>query len=272
MRIDLHNHSKYSDGLYSVKEVIEFAKKENVDVFALTDHDSVFGVDEAYEIGALNGIKVLKGMELSTFYKGNTVHIVTLFKHNIVPKELYDFSQNIIDVRNNRCIRMMENIRNIFGVKTDMEYLFKDATIITRANMYHCLVHSNPNLSHEEAHMMVSDKSPAYIPSTKLDTESGLKMLRKLDCITILAHPTLIKRDIVEEIIKLGFDGIEARYPLNKENDFEYFSNMAKKYNMFISAGSDFHGDDTHAMIGTSVLNEDEFKIILQKLELGDDF
>lgn len=272
MRIDLHNHSKYSDGLYSVKNLIEIAKKQKVDVLALTDHDSVFGVDEAYEIGAQYGIKVLKGMELSTFYKGNTVHIVALFKHNIVPKELYDFSQNIIDIRNNRCIKMMENIRNIYKVKTDMDYLFKDATIITRANMYQCLIHSNPNLTHEEAHQMVSDKSPAYIPSTKLDTVSGLKMLRELDSIAILAHPTLIKRDIVEEIVKLGFDGIEARYPLNKENDFEYFADLAKKYNMFISAGSDFHGDDRHAMIGTSVLNEAEFKIILNKLELGDDF
>ncbi len=272
MRMDLHNHSRYSDGLYTVKEVIEIAKKQNIDVMALTDHDSVFGVDEAYDLGKKAGVKVLKGLELSTFYKGNTVHIVTLFKKNIVPKEMYDFSQNIIDVRHDRCIKMMENIRNIYGVKTDMDYLFKDSTIITRANMYQCLIHSNPNISHEEAHMMVSDKSPAYIPSTKLDTVSGLKMLKELDCVAILAHPTLIKRELVEEIVKLGFDGIEARYPLNKENDFEYFSNLAKKYSLFISAGSDFHGDDRHAMIGTSVLNEEEFKPILKKLELGDDF
>ena len=96
MKIDLHNHSKYSDGVLSVKELLNLAKEKKIDIMGLTDHDSVFGVDEAYTYGKEVGVKVLKGMELSTFHKGQTVHIVCYFKNNVIPKELYEFSQNMM--------------------------------------------------------------------------------------------------------------------------------------------------------------------------------
>ena len=89
MKIDLHNHSKYSDGVLSVKELLNLAKEKKIDIMGLTDHDSVFGVDEAYTYGKEVGVKVLKGMELSTFHKGQTVHIVCYFKNNVIHNELY---------------------------------------------------------------------------------------------------------------------------------------------------------------------------------------
>lgn len=272
MKIDLHNHSKYSDGLYTVKEVLNFAKENGVTIMGLTDHDSCFGCDEAYLEGEKLGIKVLRGMEVSTFYKGQTVHIVCYFKNNILPKEAYEFSKNIIDTRINRARQMMENIKNYYNINIDFDYLFKDSCIVTRGNMYQCILHSNPGISHEEAHKMVSDNSPCYIPASKLDTISGLEMLRKMGAFTILAHPTLIKKELLNEIVSLGFDGIEARYPLNKDGEEQMFKEIALKNNLVISAGSDFHGDDKHAMIGTSYLNYDEFKIIKDILELGSDF
>lgn len=272
MKIDLHNHSKYSDGLYTVKEVLNFAKENGVTIMGLTDHDSCFGCDEAYEEGEKIGIKVLKGMEVSTFYKGQTVHIISYFKNNILPKEAYEFSKNIIDTRINRAKKMMENIQNYYNVNIDFDYLFKDSCIVTRGNMYQCILHSNPGIAHEEAHKMVSDDSPCYIPASKLDTISGLEILRKMGAFTILAHPTLIKEELLSEIVSLGFDGIEARYPLNKSGEEDKFKDIAHKNNLIISAGSDFHGDDKHAMIGTSFLNYEEFKVIKEKLELGSDF
>ena len=69
MRIDLHNHTKYSDGVYTPLELVLRAKQNNVDVFALTDHDSVFGDDEIYDIAKEHNILVIKGMELSTSFR-----------------------------------------------------------------------------------------------------------------------------------------------------------------------------------------------------------
>lgn len=267
MKIDLHNHSTYSDGLYTPKELIEIAKREKVDCFAITDHDSVFGCEEILKHVEGTGIQVICGMELSTEYKGFSVHIVCLFPKNSIPKEMLDFSFKKKKERELRAIQMMERIRDIYHLKIDLESLLKDNEIITRANMGYNIAKCN-HISEKEAEVYIDNKSKAYIPSTKLTVEEGLDFVKKSDCVTILAHPCLLPRNIVEEIIQLGIDGIEVRYPKNKEFDEEYFTSLAKKYNLLISAGSDFHGDHgtKHAMMGTTTLNEKEFAPLRERL------
>ncbi|MBQ9124986.1 MAG: hypothetical protein IJY14_04755 [Acholeplasmatales bacterium] len=94
----------------------------------------------------------------------------------------------------------------------------------------------------------------------------GINLARRANCVVIFAHPCLLKKqENVEKILQYGFDGIEARYPSRKNNE-EELTKLAKKYNLFISAGSDCHGDSTHADIGTCTLNEEEFKVIAEKL------
>lgn len=268
MKADLHNHTIYSDGIKTCRELVDLAVSKGLDVIALTDHDSVFGVDEAYEYGKTQGLYVLKGMELSTFHKGQTVHIVALFKENVMPKEMYEFSKSIIDGRINRARKMMENIERIFNVNVNYDLLFKNSTIITRGNMFRCILESNPGIDIKDANFMVSNDSPAYIPSGKTSTLDGLNFLHQYGALCILAHPTDICDELKEEIIALGFDGIESRYPTNKAFEEEYFDNLANKYNLFKSAGSDYHGDQNHAMIGTCTLNSQEFDVIKQKLNL----
>lgn len=266
MKYDLHNHTTYSDGVLSPLELVKRAKMNNVDVFALTDHDSIFGCEEAYLIGKEYNIQVLKGLELSTYHNGESIHIVCLFKNNIIPNSIIEFSKEKLESRKKRAIQMMNNISNIYGLKIDIDSLLKESVIITRANMLRNIAKCN-NMTLEEARFYVSDESKAYISATKLSVKDGLDLARRADCLCILAHPCLIKCD-VEEILKYGFDGIEARYPKNKPGDFERFAKLAKKYNLLISAGSDCHGDSTHADIGTSYLDEIEIKPILQKLNL----
>ncbi len=269
MKIDLHNHTSFSDGLYSPKELIKIAEQKKVDIFALTDHDSVFGCDEIQEYSKNSKVKVINGMELSTDYKGKSVHIVCLFENNIVPDKLREFSLNKKVEREKRAIKMMEKIRDIYGLKIDLEELFKGSEIITRANMLYNIAKYN-NMTHKEAEVYINNDSKAYIPSTKLSTEDGIKLVKECGCLTILAHPCLLPREYVEEIVKFGVDGIEVRYPKNQNDDESYFSSLADKYNLIKSAGSDFHGDSgtKHAMIGTSTLNEEEFKIIKERLNL----
>ena len=168
MKIDLHNHSKYSDGVLSVKELLNLAKEKKIDIMGLTDHDSVFGVDEAYTYGKEVGVKVLKGMELSTFHKGQTVHIVCYFKNNVIPKELYEFSQNIINTRLQRAHKMINKIKDYYKINIDEDFLFKNSCIVTRGNMYQCILHSNPDIDHTLAQQMISDDSPCYIPASKM--------------------------------------------------------------------------------------------------------
>lgn len=267
MRADLHSHTKYSDGWYSVKEVLDRAKEHNLNILGLTDHDSVFGVDEAFEYGKKIGLFVLKGLELSTKIGNDNCHLVCYFPNNNVPKEMYEFSQNIIDKRRARAKKMMTSIENTFNVKIDLDTLLK-GTIITRGNMYRNIMDNNPDIEEAKVSYMVSNDSPCYIPASLLTPEEGIKMMHEMGAIVILAHPTLMDYENVLKVVSLGIDGIEARYPRNKIGDEEKFRRLAKENNLFVSAGSDFHGDKKHGEIGVSYLEDDEIKIILNKLNL----
>lgn len=260
MKIDLHNHTNHSDGVFTPRELIAEAKRQNVDVFALTDHDNVFGIEEIKkEIKDFNDIYVIPGIELSTFYKGENVHIVCLFKNGIIPDSMYEFSLKNKENRKTRAIKMMNNIKEIYGLKIDMDLLFSTGEVITRGNMLRNLVIAN-NMSFEEAKFYISSDSKAYIPSSKLETKDGLALAKAANAVCIFAHPCLVKREYIDEILSFGFDGIEVYYPANKLGDEEYFKAKAKEYDLMWSAGSDCHGDKSHANIGTCYLNEEEFK------------
>ncbi|MGM9969028.1 MAG: PHP domain-containing protein [Anaeroplasma sp.] len=265
MKIDLHNHTIHSDGVLTTLELLNRATENKVDVLAITDHDSVYACKEYEDIIIKADVKIIKGMELSTVYNGESVHIVCLFKNNIIPKEMLDFSALMSEKRRIRAKNMLQNISSIYSLKTDFELLEKNSQVITRANMLRHIASLN-NISYKEAKFYISNESKAYIPSTTLTVEEGLKFAKSLGCIAIFAHPCLIKnRADVEKILAYGFDGIEVRYPSEK-NDESYFTALAKKYNLLISAGSDCHGDHTHADIGTCTLNYEEFMPILDRL------
>lgn len=272
MRIDLHNHTKHSDGILSEEELVERAVLNHVDCFALTDHDSVFGCENIYKIAKEKGIFVFKGMELSTYYKGESIHIVCLFKNNVIPQSIYDFSVNFKETRKNRAILMMKKIKEIYGLNMDVDALLKESEVITRANMLNHLMKYN-NLTRIEAAKYINNDSKAYVPATKMSVADGIKMAREADCFVIFAHPCLVKNQAyVEEILQYGFDGIEVRYPSPK-NDEKKYTELAKKYNLCISAGSDCHlgsiPDENHGDIGTCTLNEEEIKPILKALNLS---
>lgn len=268
MKIDLHNHTIHSDGVLTEKELIERAIKNKVDVFALTDHDSVFGCLNIETIAKDYNIKVIKGMELSTYYKGENIHIVCLFKNNYIPEEILKFSYEYKEKRKERAILMLNKIHEIYNLKIDLDKFFNESQeIVTRANMMRHIAKMN-DLSYIQALKYIEPSSKAYIPSTKMSVEDGLNLIKRNNGIAILAHPCLIKnQDYVEELLQYGFDGIEVRYP--KHMDLEdHYKEIAKRYNLFISAGSDCHGDSTHADIGSATLNEEEFEPIKKILNI----
>ena len=265
MRIDLHNHTKYSDGVYTPEELVLRAKRNNVDIFALTDHDSVSGVEECVKMGEKHGIRVIKGCEVSADYNGESVHIVCLFKNNIVGEGMIKYAQEFREKRRQRAINMMENMTKYYGLKVNMEEFLDTKGVLTRGNMIRHIMKYN-NLTMDEARFYILPESKAYLPSTKLPVPDAIKMIRESNGIAIFAHPCLIKKEEnLKEILKYDFDGIEVRYA-NPKNNEERFRKIALERGFLMSAGSDCHGDNSHADIGSATLNEDEFKAIAQAI------
>ncbi len=261
MRFDLHNHTIYSDGINTIVELKEKANKNNIDYFAVTDHDSVLGlIDNSCPT-------IIKGIELST-YHNESIHLVGLCKNNIISSGLINYSYDFLEKRKKRAIKMVDKLNKIYNLNVDLDTLLKNADIkaVTRGNMARMLAELNPNLTKEEIKFYLSNQSEAYIPTTKMSVIDGINFLRANNCFVILAHPILYKKENLDAIIGLPFDGIEAIYPNMSITDYLYIKDIAIKNNYIISAGSDCHGDKSHAEIGTCYLDEEEFKHINEKI------
>ena len=268
MKIDLHNHSTHSDGAWEVEELIEQAKKQGVDVMALTDHDSCFGVEDAKSYGSKVGLQVIAGIEISTTHNNESVHVLGYFPNNIVPEVINEFSLKIKKTRIDRAIKMMKNIEEMFELKVDYDTLFNGGEIVTRGNMARNLIKSNDNVTFSNVSKYIGNESPAYIPASKLNTKDGIDLLHSVGAVAILAHPVLIKNSTIEELLDLGFDGLEFRYPRNKIGDEERFKKLAVDRKLFMTSGSDCHGDKSHANIGTSTYDLDGFRPIAEYLNI----
>lgn len=268
MKADLHMHSIHSDGTFSVEKLVYYAKEKGLNVIALTDHDSMNGVLEAVMLGMKLGIKVIPGVELSTFRNDESVHVLGYFKGNI-PQEMLQYSCDIIRKRRERMLKMAENCEKLHGLKVNYERLMSTNGTITRAHLIRELEECNPSYTREEiAKQFLQEDCPAYIPSTKVSTEDGIKFLKSLNAMVVIAHPVLLKKNDINEIIALGIDGLEGIYPKNKDGDEEYYRALCEKNNLVLTAGSDFHGviDYSHGDLAYNVLSGKDLEKYLNRL------
>lgn len=271
---DFHLHTKNSDGKLSPIELVNLAKQEGVDIIAITDHDTIAGVEEAVQYGESIGIKVIPGVELSTLYNGKNVHILGYFSDvSKINDNFKDFLKEMNDYRIFRAKKIVENLKDIFNIKLDYEKILEDAHgIVARPHIAKAILEEGYDYSWDDIfENFIGDDSPAYIPNKKLSTEEGIKLLQSMNALIVLAHPVLIKKINLEDLLELPFHGIEAIYSINTKEDSERLLNYANKYNKIVTAGSDFHGiadnDSKHAStVGEVFLDEKGIEIFLEKL------
>ena len=110
-RVDLHVHSDKSDGTFTPAELVDYALEKGLSAFALTDHDTTDGLDEAISHAADKPIEVIPGIEFSTEYEGKDVHIVGLYIHYKEPA-FQQKIQSFVDARTQRNIRMCQNLQD----------------------------------------------------------------------------------------------------------------------------------------------------------------
>jgi len=270
---DFHTHTSASDGRLTPSELVRHAKKNNIDIMAVTDHDNTLGTVEAIIEGNIIGVKVIPGIELSTLHNGESIHIIGLFKDNTYLSENFQKKlKDISDFREWRGKKIVENLHSIFNIDVDYNKILAYADgIIARPHIARAIIDAGYDYSWEYIFdNIIGNESLAYVPNKKVTVEEGIKLLQSANAITILAHPVLIKKSKIEDLMEFDFDGIEAIYPLNSSEDTENLKNIARKYNKFVSAGSDYHGlgtDDTsHGSVGSVYLETDGINIVLSKL------
>lgn len=267
-KVDFHVHSTCSDGLLTPENVVKRAYEKSVKYLALTDHDTVSGLDIAKAKAKSLGINFIPGIELSTNYNKESIHILGFFKdESYKDKKLINYLDELKERRNIRAIKMIEKLKEEFNIIIDKDKLFKKANgnVIARPHIAYEIIESGYNYTKDEIFKKLIGKDcPAYVPTTKISPEEGINILRKHNALVFLAHPILIKKSPITDFLAFGFDGIEAVYFQNSKDDEKRFINFALENNLLISAGSDCHGDfngDTrHGDIGCMDLEEKYLK------------
>lgn len=273
MKADLHMHTTFSDGRKTYQEVMDLAKKNGVDVIAVTDHDSIRDVEKLQAYAEKIGIRYIPGIELSTLYKGKSVHLLGYFTDDsYLNEELLAYTKKIKHDREQRARKMIDLLEEHFDIKITYEDVKKEAYgIIARPHIAKAIMRRYPGYTHDEIFdTMIGDNCKAYLPSVELSLDEGLAFLNKFSCLTVLAHPVLVKNHIKEDVFKRSYDGLEAIYYQNTEEDTIRYINMAKERGILYTAGSDYHGienDSKHGEIGTCTISGEPLKNFLAKFD-----
>ncbi len=256
IRADFHLHTNASDGKLSPKELVQLAKEQDLKLIAITDHDTTDSLYEGILEGERLGIKVIPGIELSTIHNDESIHILGYFTDDSYKDSNFqNFLSEIQDYRIYRAKKILSNLDEFFNIKLDYEDIRNSAKgVVARPHIAKAIIDKGyPYTFQYIFDNIIGKNSVAYVQNKKISLNEGIRVLRDLNAVVILAHPKLIKKTSIEDIVKFNFHGLEAIYYLNSIEEQEKYINVALKNNKLISCGSDFHGiesDVKHGYIG----------------------
>lgn len=267
--VDLHVHSTFSDGTDTPTELVKLAKQKHLSAFALTDHDTIDGIQEAVLAASdLNSsdksdedtnLEIIPGVELSTFYFNKEIHIVGLYINYMDET----FKKELSDLRNIRSQRNVEICERFKELGYDISYdeMLKkyDGAVITRAHFADTLVDKNIVNSRNEAfERFLNPDKPCYVPRKKMDPADAIKLIKNAGGVPILAHPLLYHfsfdtlNKLISYLCESGITGLEAVYSTYTQGEEIKMRQLAKENNLIISGGSDYHGKNKPAIsLGT---------------------
>ncbi len=243
MRIDLHVHSTYSDGIYAPSALVELAVGRGVSALSLADHDCVDGIEEARNAARDTGIAIISGVELSSEFQQKDLHILGYaFDEN--NDELKSMLERFRDTRHKRGLKIIENLKKM-GVELDpREVLAKSADgALGRPHIAETLIENGFVSNHSEAFAkFLGEQSPAYVKKHKLSPQDAIKRIHQAGGLAFIAHPGNLLDNGIQDLMPFGFDGIEVVHPNHSNSDTEKLKSLADKYGLLMSGGTDYHG------------------------------
>ena len=279
--IDMHVHSSYSDGDLSIQSLIKLAIEKRIGTFAITDHDTIEGVkkiDRSDKIIVDTGIEIINGIELSAKTDKGRMHILG-YGIDLSNEELNDKMMELKDNSINSLLSIMEQIKKDYGIRFGYEDIKE-------------LINSNHNLGRPDLAKLcvkygyastVNDAFDKYLIDAFNKTrgvrrgmqyEECLRLIKNSGGIAVLAHPKsleLSEKDfliLLKDMISKGLEGIEVYHSSHSKDEMDYYMEIANKYDLLVSGGSDYHGKSVKPDIelGTGKNNN----LCIKKLSLID--
>lgn len=244
---DLHCHSTASDGTLTSAELLEHARKNNIDILALTDHDTIAGILSLTPKDKQN-ITLINGTELSCLWGNCTLHIIGL-GFDINCPTLVAYFDNLAEIRIKRAKKIAAKLVKLgFPDLMNQAYFLAEKGNVGRPHFARALVNNNLITSEKLAfdkYLGTGKKADVKIEWPSL--QDAISTIKNAGGIAVLAHPTKYKmtftkvRRAIHDFSIAGGEGIEVSYPGIKPEHQSHLLNIAKTYNLRLSAGSDFH-------------------------------
>lgn len=243
---DLHCHSTASDGLLTPWELVKAAAECGLKAIGITDHDTTSAWDEAEKAGIHYGIDILKGIELNTDHEGTEVHILG---YEMDPNTLVFQEQLRVlrEARYKRVFTILEKLQSL-GIdlhKTEIQKIARGESV-GRPHIAQALMNKGIVKTIREAFdRYIGLGAPAYVPRYKLSPEEGITLVREAGGVTVLAHPGVygLWKD-VPQWIESGLQGIEVTHSEHSLEDEKQSRELAERYNLIMTGGSDYHGEE----------------------------
>jgi len=255
VNIDLHIHSSASDGTLSSSEILIQARKQNLGAIAITDHDSIEGSRKAICAGIPPPLKFLTGVEISTtpppgFFCSGSFHILGygIKLNDPVLNQTLEMLQEARRNRNPQILSRLNHLGMTLSLK-EVENEVREGQI-GRPHIADLMVKKGFVKSSDDAfdRYLGKDK-PAYVDKFRIDCERAIEIIAKAGGISVLAHPLLLnieQDEIMEDLIvtlkSMGLKGLEVYYPNHMPEHIDYYAVLARRHDLLMTGGSDFHG------------------------------
>lgn len=259
--IDLHLHSYYSDGINSPKDLIQKAKKENLTVISLTDHNSVDGLKEAFFWAKKFKIKIISGVEIDVQYQNYSLHLLG-YNFNWQNKELNLVLKKMQLERKAKVKNGIQKLEKL-GFKIDLKKVFQPPTSYLGLGKIIDILKQKKNWQRVKRDLKIKRKQiitlpeilnryffqnrQHLIPSPKISFIQAVKLIKKAGGFVVLAHPAqqLSWQDdwLLNDLKRKGLDGLEAISAHHNWANLEHYQKLARELKLIVTVGSDYHGE-----------------------------
>ncbi|WEK52861.1 MAG: PHP domain-containing protein [Candidatus Cohnella colombiensis] len=246
---DMHTHTTASDGICEPTDNVRMASEIGLDAIAITDHDTVAGINEALDAGVQYGILVIPGVEISTAVDGNEVHMLG-YGVDYNNSLFLDRLRSLREVRNRRNELIFERLASL-GMPITLEEVEavkgkseRDDETIGRPHIAQVLVERGfVNNMQQAFDLYLAEGKAAYVSPLRITPVEAVSWIHDAGGIAVIAHPGIYHNDnVVKEILDQGADGIEAYHSDHDDKAEQRYKKMAIDAQKFITGGSDFHG------------------------------
>jgi len=244
--IDLHSHTDQSDGTFSPTELVTAARESGVEVLGITDHDTFAGYDQAAGGAQEAGVELVCGIELSTKLHGHSVHLLGYFFR---PELLNGFRAWVVEMqasRRERNVRLAERLRELGMDITLEEAEARGRGMTGRPHFAQIMLEKGYVANLRQAFDEYLDESAkGYVHRQEPQFAESVGRIRKAGGIASLAHPVRVNGDVpalLPELCEAGMNAIEAYHSDHGPADVALYLELARKYNLLVTGGSDFHG------------------------------